>query len=69
MAGIQTVPVPVCATVSRKTGEIRFEYARDGETTVRFGRIMNRIGREAERYEDRKVKADAEARRTAAAEA
>ena len=69
MAWIQTVPVPVCATVSRKTGEIRFEYVRDGETTVRFGRIMNRIGREAERYEDRKVKADAEARRTAAAEA
>ena len=49
-------PVPICATVSRKTGEIRIEWADDRETQIRFGRIMNRISRYLEAAEDEKAK-------------
>ena len=37
-------PVPVFATVSRKTGEIAFGYSRDRGDELRFGQVMNRIG-------------------------
>ena len=40
-------PVPICATVSRRTGEIRFQWADDQEAQLLFGRIMNRIDRRA----------------------
>ena len=54
-------PVPICATVSRKTGEIRIEWADDRDTQIRFGKIMNRLSRIAERYMDMDAKAEAEA--------
>ena len=40
-------PVPICATVSRRTGEIRIDWADDLEGQIRFGRIMNQIDRRA----------------------
>ena len=54
-------PVPICATVSRKTGEIRIEWADDQDGQIRFGKIMNRLNRIAERYMDMDAKAEAEA--------
>ena len=51
-----TVPVPICATVSRKTGEIRFEYSDDFMDQVRFGRVMNRLSRIQEAWEDQQAK-------------
>ena len=65
MAGIildrATARVSIAATVSRKTGEITFEYSYDFMDQVRFGRAMNRISRIQEAFEDAKVKAEAEA--------
>ena len=54
-------PVPICATVSRKTGEIRIEWADDRDGQIRFGKIMNRLNRIAERYMDMDATAEAEA--------
>ena len=54
-------PVPICATVSRKTGAVRIEWADDREKQIRFGEIMNRLNRIAERYMDMDAKAEAEA--------
>ena len=54
-------PVPICATVSRKTGEIQIEWADDRDGQIRFGKIMNRLNRIAERYMDMDAKAEAEA--------
>lgn len=54
-------PVPICATVSRKTGEVRIEWADDRETQIRFGKIMNRLNRIAEAWMDMNAKAEAEA--------
>ena len=54
-------PVPICATVSRKTGEVRIEWADDRDGQIRFGKIMNRLNRIAERYMDMDAKAEAEA--------
>ena len=54
-------PVPICATVSRKTGKIRIEWADDRDTQIRFGRIMNRLNRIAEAWMDKDAKAEAEA--------
>ena len=72
MAGVildrATAPVPIAATVSRKTGEITIEYSWDFMDQVRFGQVMNRISRIQEAYEDAKVKAEAEARRGAGGE-
>lgn len=51
-----SMPVPIAATVSRTTGEIRFEYSEDFMTQVRFGRIMNRISRDAEWFADQEAK-------------
>jgi hypothetical protein len=42
-------PVPVCATVSRSTGEITVEIIDDFDACRRFGEILLRIGREYER--------------------
>ena len=56
-----TVPVPISATVSRKTGEIRFEYSEDAMDQIRFGKIMNRLNRLAEAFLDAEAKARAEA--------
>ena len=56
-----TAPVPICATVSRATGEIRFEYSEDIMDQVRFGKIMNRLNRIAEAFMDAEAKARAEA--------
>ena len=50
------MPVPICATVSRKTGEIRFEYSDDYMDQVRFGRVMNQLSRIQDAYEDAKAK-------------
>ena len=52
------IPVPVCATVSRRTGEITFEYSDDYMTVVRFGQLMNRLGRTQDAYEAAKAKAE-----------
>ena len=52
-----TAPVPICATVSRTTGEIRFEYSEDIMDQVRFGQIMNRLNRIAEVFMDQEAKA------------
>lgn len=49
-------PVPICATVSRKTGKITFEYIDDLQAQIRFGKIMNRINRLAEVFEDEKAR-------------
>lgn len=38
-------PVPICATVSRSTGEIRIDWADDLDTQIKFGKIMNQIDR------------------------
>ena len=54
-------PAPICATVSRKTGEVRIEWADDLEMQIRFGKIMNRLNRIAEAWMDRDAKAEAEA--------
>lgn len=54
-------PVPICATVSRRTGEVRIEWADDLKTQIRFGKIMNRLNRIAEAWMDRDAKAEAEA--------
>ena len=54
-------PVPICATVSRKTGEIRIEWADDRDGQIRFGKIINRLNRITERYMDMDAKAEAEA--------
>ena len=51
-----TVPVPICATVSRRTGEIRFEYSTDYMDQVRFGQVMNRVSRIQEAWEDAQAK-------------
>lgn len=51
-----TMPVPICATVSRKTGEIRWEYSESGEDQVRFGQVMNRISRIREAFEDEEAR-------------
>ena len=61
-----SMPVPIAATVSRKTGKIRFEYSNDYMDQVRFGQVMNRISRDYEWFQDQKVKAEAEARGGAA---
>lgn len=52
-----TMPVPICATVSRSTGEIRWEYSDDFMDQVRFGRVMNRLSRIHDTYEDQQAKA------------
>ena len=57
MPKVATMPVPIAATVSRETGEIRFEYSMDGGDQVRFGRTMNWISRLAEYYMDQDAKA------------
>ena len=54
-------PVPICATVSRRTGEVRIEWADDLEMQIRFGKIMNRLNRIAEAWMDRDAKAETEA--------
>ena len=54
-----TMPVPVCATVSRRTGEIRFETSVDYMDQVRFGRVMNRISRLHEAWMDQQAKEQA----------
>ena len=54
-------PVPICATVSRKTGEVRIEWADDREGQIRFGKIMNRLNRIAEAWMDMDAKAEAKA--------
>ncbi len=56
-----TAPVPICATVSRETGEIRFEYSEDIGDQIRFGEIMNRLNRIAEAFMDAEAKARAAA--------
>ena len=53
------MPVPVCATVSRRTGEIRFETSADYMDQVRFGRVMNRISRLHEAWMDQQAKEQA----------
>ncbi len=54
-------PVPICATVSRRTGEVRIQWADDKAGQIRFGKIMNRLNRIAEAWMDRDAKAEAEA--------
>ena len=61
MEMIMAHPVPICATVSRKTGEVRIEWADDLETQIRFGKIMNRIDRLACAWMDQEAKAEVEA--------
>lgn len=56
-----TAPVPICATVSRATGEIRWEYSREIMDQVRFGQIMNRLNRMAGAFLDAEAKARAQA--------
>lgn len=60
------IRVPIWASVSRKTGEITFGYSSDPEDVLRFGQVMNRIGRMAERFADEEEKARADAFRSAA---
>lgn len=56
-----TAPVPICATVSRTTGEIRFEYSEDIMDQLRFGQVMNRLNRLANAFLDAEAKARAQA--------
>lgn len=53
-----TAPVPICATVSRKTGEIRFEYSDDFMDQVRFGQTMIRIARIHNAFADEAARAE-----------
>lgn len=52
-----TAPVPICATVSRTTGEIRWEYSDEIMDQVRFGQIMNKLNRIANAFLDAEAKA------------
>lgn len=61
-----TMPVPIFATVSRKTGEITFGYSNDYMDQVRFGQVMNRLSRIAEAYMDDQAKTCGEKLRGAA---
>lgn len=54
-------PVPICATVSRRTGEVRIQWADDKAGQIRFGKIMNRLNRIAEAWMDMDAKAETEA--------
>ena len=45
-------PVPICATVSRKTGEVHIEWTDNREEQIRFGSVLNRINATAARYAD-----------------
>lgn len=54
-------PVPICATVSRRTGEVRIQWADDKTGQIRFGKIMNQIDRLACAWMDQEAKAEAEA--------
>ncbi len=56
-----TAPVPIRATVSRTTGEIRFEYSEDIMDQLRFGQVMNRLNRLANAFLDAEAKARAQA--------
>lgn len=48
--------MPICATVSRTTGEIQFEYIDNLEAQLAFGQIMNRLNRIAEMIMDEDAK-------------
>lgn len=50
-------PVPICATVSRKTGKVRIEWSESKEEQIRFGSVMNRINVTAARFADETAKA------------
>ena len=56
-----TAPVPICATVSRETGEIRFEYSEDIMDQIRFGEVMNMLNRIGTAFLDAEAKARAQA--------
>lgn len=49
-------PVPIGATVSRRTGEVKIQWGDDREAQLLFGKIMNGISRSAEWFEYMKVK-------------
>lgn len=51
-----TAPVPICATVSRATGKIRFEYSEDVMDQLRFGQVMNQIERMVNAFRDAEAK-------------
>lgn len=51
------MPVVIGATVSRKTGEIRFETSTEYMDQVRFGQVMNRLSRIADAFADERAKA------------
>lgn len=51
-----TMPVPIFATVSRKTGEIRFTYSDDYMDQVRFGQVMNKLSRIQNAFDDQEAK-------------
>lgn len=53
------IAVPICATVSRETGEIRFEYSRDEQDVIRFGRVMTKLGKIYAQGREQETGADA----------
>ena len=60
MAGKQLAPV--CASISRTTGEIRIDWAENAESFRRFGEIMLKIGREHQAFLDTEARKDYEKR-------
>lgn len=50
---------PICATVSRRTGEIRIDWTDDADVQLRFGRVMNAMGRIVDAWEDARAREDA----------
>ena len=52
------MPVPIGATVSRKTGKIRFKYSDDYMDQVRYGQTLNRIARIQNAFADASAKAE-----------
>ena len=60
MAGKQLVPV--CATISRTTGEIRIDWQENADSFRRFGEIMLKIGRDYQAFQDAEARKDYEKR-------
>lgn len=54
--------VPVCATISRTTGEIRIDWAENEASFRKFGEIMLKIGREHQAFLDAEARKDYEKR-------
>lgn len=63
MAGKQLAPV--CASISRNTGEIRIDWAENADSFRRFGEIMRKIGMDYQAALDADARAKYEEKKAA----